>query len=230
MPTTTTTTPAGSGFRLRAPSLDRPLRVWIIGDSLMELLGPSLVNLADETGVVDAEVDFRFVSGLTRRDFFDWPAHAREQIPIRRPEVIIAMFGGNDGQDVVVDGVVVERWTPPWVEFYRGRVSEAMDAFTSGGAHLYWIGLPVMRNAVFSDHVRLMNDVYLEEAAERPLVTVVESWDHFTDENGSYSAYLLDDRGRLELMRYDDGVHFTWAGARRLAAVIVERMSEDWED
>ncbi len=31
-------------------------------------------------------------------------------------------------------------------------------------------------------------------------------------------------------MRYDDGVHFTWAGARRLAAVIVERMSEDWED
>lgn len=227
-PRTSTTAPPTQPVELRAPTGADPLDVWIIGDSLMELLGPSLVNAGADSGVVDAEVDFRFVSGLTRRDFFDWPVYAAEQLPEIQPDAVIAMFGGNDGQDAQVDGVLVEKWTPEWVEFYRGRVAEAMDVFTTEGSHVYWIALPIMANDVFSEHVQLMNDVYREEAAKRPGVTVIESWDLFTDENGNYSAYLTNDDGNLELMRYGDGVHFTWAGARRLAAAILDQMEEDW--
>ncbi len=227
--TTTAVTAAGpDGVGLRRPTAVEPLRVWIIGDSLMELLGPSLVNVADDSGVIDAQVDFRFVSGLTRKDFFDWPAHATEQIPVLRPELIVVMFGGNDGQDAMVDGELLERWTPPWVEFYRKRVAEAMDVFGSGGASVYWIGLPVMQNETFSEHVEILNAVYREEAAKRPGVALIESWDTFTDEKGQYSAYLTNDDGRLELMRYGDGVHFTWAGARRLARVILQQITDDW--
>ena len=65
-------------------------------------------------------------------------------------------------------------------------------------------------------------------SATRPAVSVVESWDLFSDESGNYSAYLTNDDGNLELMRYGDGVHFTWAGARRLAAVIFEQLQTDW--
>jgi hypothetical protein len=226
-PTTTTTAPIES-VRLRNPTVDNPLDLWIIGDSLMELLGPSIVNESEGSGVVLAAVDFRFVSGLTRRDYFDWPVYAIEQLPVVRPDVIIAMFGGNDGQDANVDGAIVERWTPEWVEFYRGRVAEAMDAFTSQGSKLYWIALPIMANDVFSEHVQLMNDVYRGEASTRPGVSIVESWDLFTDESGNYSAYLTNDSGNLELMRYGDGVHFTWAGARRLAAAIFDQIENDW--
>jgi hypothetical protein len=226
--TTTTTTLPADDFRLRRPTDDDPLRVWVIGDSLMELLGPSIVNESEDSGLVHAEVDFRFVSGLTRRDFFDWPAYAAEQLPVVQPDVVIAMFGGNDGQDANVDGIIVERWTPDWIEFYRSRVADAMDTFTSGGAHLYWIALPVMANDVFSEHVQLMNGVYREEASTRPAVSVVDTWDLFTDESGRYSAYLTNEAGNLELMRYGDGIHFTWAGARRLAAAIFQQMRNDW--
>ncbi|MGZ5382519.1 MAG: SGNH/GDSL hydrolase family protein [Acidimicrobiia bacterium] len=225
---TTSSTIPDQQVPLRTPTADDPLKVWIIGDSLMELLGPSIVNEGDQSGVIDAEVDFRFVSGLTRRDFFDWPAYAAEQLPVVQPDVVIGMFGGNDGQDANVDGVIVERWTPEWIEFYGGRVGEAMDAFTSEGSRLYWIALPIMANDLFSDHVQLMNDVYREEAAKRPAVFVIESWDLFTDESGNYSAYLASDSGTLELMRYGDGVHFTWAGAARLAAVVFDQMHSDW--
>jgi hypothetical protein len=227
-PGTSTTAPLVPVQQLRTPTVSDPLAVWIIGDSLMELLGPSLVNEGADSGVVNAEVDFRFVSGLTRRDFFDWPAYAAEQLPVVQPEVVIVMFGGNDGQDAQVDGVLLEKWTPEWVEFYRGRVAEAMDAFISEGSHVYWIALPVMASDVFSEHVQIMNNVYRAEAALRPDVTVIESWDLFTDEDGNYSAYLTNDDGNLELMRYGDGVHFTWAGARRLAAAILDRMEADW--
>ena len=227
--TTTTTTPTET-LQLRAPTAADPLEVWIIGDSLMELLGPSIVNESEASGVVEAEFDFRFVSGLTRRDYFDWPAYATEQLPVRRPEVVIAMFGGNDGQNANVDGVIVERWTPEWIEFYRSRVAEAMDTFVSEGSQVYWIALPVMANDLFSEHVELMNDVYREEAAKRPPVSVFESWDLFTDESGNYSAYLPNSDGNLELMRYGDGVHFTWAGARRLAAAVFDQMQSDWSE
>jgi hypothetical protein len=227
--TTSTTAPA-AGFQLRAPTAADPLNVWIIGDSLMELLGPSIVNESDASGVVEAAVDFRFVSGLTRRDYFDWPVYAAEQLPQIQPDVVIAMYGGNDGQNASVDGVIVERWTPEWIEFYRGRVAEAMDTFTSEGSRLYWIALPIMANDLFSEHVQLMNDVYREEAATRPNVFVIESWDLFTDEAGEYSAYLTNASGNLELMRYGDGVHFTWAGARRLAAAVLEQMQRDWSE
>lgn len=226
-PTTTTTT-ASAAFRLPTPTEDDPLRVWIIGDSLMELLGPSLVNASDESGIVDAEIDFRFVSGLTRKDFFDWPAHATEQLPVVQPDLVIAMFGGNDGQDVNIDGVLTDKFTPAWIEFYHGRVAEAMDVFTGTGSRVYWIGLPVMRNEVFSGHAEEMNQVYAEEANKRPMVKLIDSWDLFTDENGEYAAYLTNAEGNLELMRYGDGVHFTWAGARRLAALVFETMAEDW--
>ena len=225
---TTTTTEPVEDFRLRTPTAADPLNVWIIGDSLMELLGPSIVNESDGSGVVDAEVDFRFVSGLTRRDFFDWPAYAKEQLPLVQPDVVIAMFGGNDGQDANVDGVIVERWTPEWIEFYRSRVADAMDTFISEGSQLYWIALPIMANDLFSEHVQLMNDVYREEASKRSAVSVIESWDLFADESGNYSAYLTNEDGNLELMRYGDGVHFTWAGASRLAAAIFGQIQDDW--
>ncbi len=196
----------------------------------MELLGPSIVNESDDSGVVDAVVDFRFVSGLTWRDFFDWPAYAAEQLPLVQPDVVIAMYGGNDGQNANVDGVIVERWTPEWIEFYRGRVAEAMDTFISEGSMVYWIALPIMASDLFSEHVALMNEVYREEAAKRTAVSIIESWDLFTDESGNYSAYLTNAAGNLELMRYGDGVHFTWAGARRLATAVFEQMQTDWSD
>ena len=227
-PTTSTTATPVAGFQLDTPTAADPLSVWIIGDSLMELLGPSIVNESDASGVVEAVVDFRFVSGLTRRDYFDWPVYAAEQLPIVQPDVVIAMYGGNDGQNASVDGTIVERWTPEWVEFYRGRVAEAMDTFTSEGSMLYWIALPIMANDLFSEHVQLMNDVYREEAGKRPNVSIIESWDLFADESGNYSAYLTNESGNLELMRYGDGVHFTWAGARRLAAAIFDQMQSDW--
>ena len=86
----------------------------------------------------------------------------------------------------------------------------------------------MLANDLFSEHVQLMNDVYREEASKRSAVSVIESWDLFADESGNYSAYLTNEDGNLELMRYGDGVHFTWAGARRLAAAIFGQIQDDW--
>jgi hypothetical protein len=217
-PTTTTTLP-----ELRAVTAAAPLDLWIIGDSFAELFGPALVNRSTDTGLVDAEVDFRFISGLSRPDYFDWPAYIAEQLPEVTPDAAVVIFGGNDAQDVAIGGERFELGTEDWVSLYAFRVGEAMDALRSGVDRVYWVGLPIMESESFTANAQMMNAVYEAEAAERPEVTYISSFDLFKDEDGEYDAYLDGKH-----MRYADGAHFTWNGGYRLADAVLPIIQQDW--
>jgi hypothetical protein len=223
---TTTTTAAPSNLRAVTP--DDPMKLWIVGDSFVELFGPALQNDAADTGVVESEVDFRFVSGLVRSDFFDWPAHIRQRLPEVLPDAVVAMFGGNDGQPLNWNGQELQPDTPEWLEVYHTLVGEAMDTLLTGTTRVYWVGLPIMRDAAFTQRVIGFNQVYQEEAAKRPDVVYVDSFALFQDENGQYSTYLRNSSGDLLEMRTDDGAHFTWNGAYRLAWNVIGIMADDW--
>jgi len=217
--TTTTTLPA-----LRPVTPDDPLDLWIIGDSFAELFGPALVNRGSDTGVVEAAVDFRFISGLSRPDYFDWPSYIAEQLPKVTPEAAVVIFGGNDAQDVAVGGQRFDVGTDGWIDLYADRVGEAMDALLVGVDRVYWVGLPIMESETFTANVRMMNAVYEAEAIERPRVTYVSSFDLFKDASGEYNAYLDGKH-----MRYGDGAHFTWNGGYRLADEVLATIAADWE-
>lgn len=228
LPASSTTTVAGGGD-LPVPTPDDPMFLWVIGDSFMELAGPALVNDSFDTGVVESEVDFRFISGLVRSDYFDWPAHIEARMPELQPEAVVVMFGGNDGQPIWQDGREIQPDTPEWLEIYAGLVGEAMDTILAGGAErVYWLGLPIMRSEAFTERVIGFNEVYAAEAAERPRVAYVSLFELFEDENGEYSTYLRDDDGDLQEMRSDDGAHFTWPGAYRLSGYVLGVVAEDF--
>jgi hypothetical protein len=214
----TTTLPA-----LRSITGDAPLVLWIIGDSFLELFGPALVNRSLDTGVIDAEVDFRYVSGLSRPDYFDWPAYIAAELPEVNPDSVVVMFGGNDAQDVELGGERFDVGTQAWADLYAIRVAEAMDVLLTGAERVYWIGLPIMRSDRFTANAQTMNAAYESEAARRPGVTYISSFDLFKDENGGYNAYLDG-----KLMRFTDGAHFVWNGAYRLADAVLPVIAADW--
>lgn len=217
--TTTTSLPA-----LRPVTIADPLDLWIIGDSFVELFGPALVNRSTDTGVIDATVDFRFISGLSRPDYFDWPAYIAEQIPDLQPDAVVVQFGGNDAQSVAVGGERFELGTDAWVDLYALRVAETMDVLLAGTDRVYWIGLPIMESETFTANVIKMNAVYEAEAALRPHVTYVSAFDLFKDETGQFNTYLDGKH-----MRYADGAHYTWNGGYRLADALLPVLAEDWE-
>jgi lysophospholipase L1-like esterase len=223
--TPTTTTPAAD---LREVTPADPLKLWIIGDSFVELFGPALQNDAADTGVVESEVDFRFVSGLTRPDYFDWPAHIAARLPEVQPDAVVVMFGGNDGQPMYLAGGTLETETPEWFEEYHARVGAAMDLLLTGAARVYWVGLPIMRDDQFTQRVIGFNEVYQEEAARRPGVVYLDTFPLFQDENGEYSTYLKNNSGDLLEMRTDDGAHFTWNGAYRLSWFVLNKIADEW--
>ena len=77
----------------KIPTAADPLRVLIVGDSLgIDLGGPLQYDLAD-TGVVNAALDARESTGLTRPDYFNWPAELASDLKTAHPQVVVVMIG-----------------------------------------------------------------------------------------------------------------------------------------
>lgn len=223
-PVATTTTLPGR----RVVSAADPLRLFVGGDSMVGQFGPMLEQRAERSGVVEAEVIYEFESGITRPDFIDWPALLREVAAEQDPELIVLFFGGNDAQDIRVDGTWVPFGTDEWITEYSARVGGLMDELEADGREVYWMGMPIVSSDTFRERVVILNQVYESEAADHERVHYVESWSTFIGPDGEYSEYLPNDEGVVLDMRLNDGIHLTTDGAIRLAEVVYAVMAEDW--
>jgi uncharacterized protein len=215
---------------LPVPTHDDPLRLYIGGDSMAGIPGMALVNIAKDTGVIRPKLDYHISSGLCRPDFFNWPAELQSQAEALHPGAAVVMFGANDQQGVqAANGKVYAFETAGWKAEYRRRVRDVMDILFGGGVkRIYWIGQPIMPEAVFSRHMRVLNEIYRSEAHKRPGVRYVDAYSLFTTGSGAYSDYLTDDKGRLQQVREGDGTHLTYAGGMRLARVVLAAIKADW--
>jgi len=221
----TTTTVAEA----RTITASEPLRMYIGGDSMVGQFGPMLERRAEATGLVIAEVQYEFESGITRNDFVDWPARLRTVRAEQDPEVMVLFFGGNDAQDIRVDGTWVPFGTDEWLTEYRARVGALMGELVDDGRDVYWMGMPIVSSDTFRPRVETLNEIYESEAAAHDGVHFVESWSVFTGPDGGYSEYLPNADGDLVDMRLNDGVHLTTDGAIRLAAVVWPIIAAEWD-
>jgi hypothetical protein len=211
------------------PTSEHPARLWVTGDSLTERFGPSLVNAAIATGALDASREVEYSSGLTRPDFFDWPAHLTSRLDEEPTDILVFMIGANDGQPIHTEAGWVPTGTEEWATEYRRRVAETMGLLALRVPTVYWIGQPIARSADYSEKMAVMNRIYRSEAERHPNIRYVDTWDLFSDDSGAYSAYLPDASGRVVLMRAGDGIHLTPDGGDHLAAVVLQVVAEDWD-
>ena len=208
---------------LRTPTLEEPLRLWVGGDSMAQTFGESLVRLARDTRLVDPKLHYEISSGLTRPDYYDWPRALASDVVDQRSEVVVAVFGANDAQGIVLpDGTPIQQMSDPrWAHEYRRRVAAVMDQLRADDRLVVWITLPPMRDPDFDARVDRINPIYRAEAAARPWVTVVDAADALGDD-GEFADLLPDGSGGLEDVRLADGVHLTRAGGDRLAAEVLD--------
>jgi len=206
----------------------RPLRLYIVGDSMAQVFGSSLENLAEDTHLIKAKLDYKVSSGLSRPDFFDWPQRLIDQLVEYDPDATAVLFGANDGQNVRYQGKVLEVGSTAWQAAYQTRVGRAMRILTRGGRRVYWVGDPIMRNAGYRGRIAMMDRIYEAEAARHPGVTFIDTWRLMAIGKGSYAEYLHDEHGDLVLMRAPDGIHLTRAGGDRMAQSVLDVIEKDW--
>lgn len=221
--------PIGPVLRSGPATAADPLVLHIAGDSMAAQFGPALANLAEDSGLAVATVDYEFESGLTRPDFVDWPARLARAETEHDPDVVVLLFGGNDGQDIQLDGGgTASVGEPEWSAEYGSRVRAVLDQLVEDGRRVVWIGMPPVRSETFQPRVDVMNSVYESVTADVPGVEYIDVAPVFEGPDGGYSEFLPDDDGEMVDMRLNDGVHYTTAGGERLADVVWARIAEFW--
>jgi hypothetical protein len=232
-PTTTTAKPPPAKPKAKRfrPTKQRPLRVYVAGDSLSFEYGLAMGRLASDDPELEMEgaVDYHVKTGLARPDVFNWPAQLDAQMKARRPDVVVFMVGGNDDQSLQSpDGHTYRDFTEPWKFEYSRRVAAVMDQVAATGRVVVWIGIPPIRDPNRTAGYRLINALVKTQADARRDAYFVDPYPLFVDKGGNYQQYLPDDAGNLVKMRADDGIHFERAGGDRLAAATLRLLDHTY--
>jgi uncharacterized protein len=109
--------------------------------------------------------------------------------------------------------------TDQWAALYAKRIDAMIAALKSKGAPIIWVGLPAIRGTKATSDVSYLDELY-RERAERAGIIYVEIWDGFVDEDGDYAMQGPDFEGQTRRLRTADGVHFTKAGAVKVASYV----------
>lgn len=201
--------------------------VLVLGDNLAEWLAFGVERAFEDVPEIGVTDKTRLSSGLVRSEFYDW-AKAIPEILVHETKVdfIVMMLGSNDRQALRVERDTFEPRSERWRELYIQRVDAAMLALKARGVPVYWVGMPPLRGQRASADMAYLNDIYKERAA-RNGVTYVDVWNGFVDEQGQYSQFGPDFAGQIRRLRTADGVHFTSAGARKLALFVEQDLRRD---
>lgn len=216
-PGTTTTTAAKPMF-----TADKPLKIYLAGDSLMIEVGHSFTRKSESLTSVDLFKRNPVGSGFADPSKYDWPKQLSKDVGEFKPNVTVMLIGGNDKVPMTVNGVKLQPFTAEWNAEYVKRVKAGIDITTNTGAIVVWIGMPIMRSDQYSETARTLNAMYKQICDDDPAAYYLDGYKLFSDANGKYSAYLNDSSSDKQLVRESDGIHFTPAGGDRVVEAILE--------
>lgn len=214
------------------PSPSNLAKVYVVGDSDAGTFGPYLNRLLDGTNLTDTELNYKVSSGLSRPDFFDWPAELERTLPEVDPDIVVVTFGGNDAQGLAVasgeflvgDPVSNEE---EWTEEYQRRAGEAMDLLLEDDRVVIWVGIPNDDNPEVTERMSIQDRAAKAAAAERPGVIFIDTWTRFSGRDGGWAEFVIDPRdGQGKDVRAGDGFHLNETGAEILALDIAQAVRD----
>jgi hypothetical protein len=123
----------------------------------------------------------------------------------------------------VASGGTFDFHTDKWAEVYGRRVDEMIAALKLKGVPILWVGVPSLRGTKSTSDMAYLDEIY-RERAEKAGIAYVDIWDGFVDEQGRYTVQGPDFEGQTRKLRTPDGVHFTKAGAVKLASYVDQEL------
>jgi hypothetical protein len=201
------------------PKVEKALgatRLMIFGDSMATDLGNALERLYAEDpnlAIINQGVGS---SSFVRPDFFDWPKAVNDAIANNEFDVAIFLIGINDRQKMNLNGESYGSLTPEWTAEYSTRVGNVVKAIRAAGKPVIWVGLPPVEPPKLGKALIQVNDIQ-RLAAYGGGAEFVDIYERFATEEGTYTARGPDLNGNQVRMRKDDGIHYSAAGADKLA-------------
>jgi hypothetical protein len=213
--------------RLESPATRTVL---LLGDSLIVTsFGEHLETLLNEQPGIRAVRRAKSSTGLARPDFFDWMAAGREEVERHRPDVVVVIMGGNDGQGLT-DGkgkAQVQWGAAGWASAYRQRVEDFLGVLAAPGRKILWVALPTTGLKNFERKLGVIRPLLREVVSAREDALHLDTKSFFLDAKGNVLLEARVDGFRKPMrLKMDDGVHFTLAGGRYFAARVYPAVME----
>ena len=214
---------------IRTPTASSKLRVVVVGDSLAVGLGVYMERVL-RPALTRVSKQGRISTGLSRPDYFNWPDAMQQIEDAYDPDLVVVMTGVNDNQGLLTAGgrVVTPIGNYEWPRAYQARVEDFAKIAVDNGAHVVWLGLPVVKDNARWTLFRRQNDIFQRVADTTPNMTYVDVWNMFAAPDGGYSAFYHDG-GRVEEIRGSDGIHFNGLGYELVARAAVDAAIEAFD-
>ncbi len=206
------------------PTPSRPLVILDVGDSIGEDLGYGLDNVVGTSPRVRLVMAAKESSGLVDEAYYNWPAHLAADLNAYHPRLVVVMLGANDWNGLLQGSAGFPAGSAPWRRIYAERVAQMMSEATSAGAHVVWVGMPIMEDPAFSAAMAVVNSIFQAQAARHPGVVYVPTWRLFSTSSGHYLTYAPTSAGLVQV-RASDGVHIALpAGGEYVASYVVAQI------
>jgi uncharacterized protein len=198
-----------------------PRTVLILGDSLAATgFGALLERKLDAHPSIKCHRKGKSSSGLARPDFFDWFAEGKRQVELRKPDLVVVIMGGNDGQDLTRQKKGDKRvsWNgDDWPDAYRARMDEFLTTVAAPDRTVLWLGLPTMGLQSFERKLQLIRAIQ-KEAVEGAGAIYLDTTPYVSDDEGGMLTHAqVGGKGKPREIRADDRIHFTMAGSEYFA-------------
>jgi hypothetical protein len=195
-----------------------------VGDSVGNNLGYGLWNQIGGTAGLSLYLKGKASTGLSNAWYYDWPTNLTEYLHQYRPHLVIISLGANDEQGMMVNGHAQQFPTQAWRDAYLKQVLTMDRLATKAGAHVLWVGMPIMGPSGYSDGMKVLNSIYAEAARLTPGVTYLSQWSVFANSRGQFqsSAYV---NGVYSELRHVDGIHFSSPGQAVLGTYVTRQIA-----
>lgn len=192
------------------------VRIAVFGDSLADSLSRGLDDVFEDNADVAVIDRAKPDSGLVRRDVVDWASAAADYLKISKISYAVVLLGVNDRQPIREGDQSYEALSDRWRETYRTRVEALAKVFQDQKIPLIWVGTPPVRSESLTKDLAAINDI-VRDAVQKAGGIFVDAWPGFVDDRNRFVMTGPDLEGQAAKLRTADGVHFTRAGARKLA-------------
>ncbi|MHB1104093.1 MAG: SGNH/GDSL hydrolase family protein [Devosia sp.] len=191
-------------------------RLAVFGDSMAVDLAKALERLhAEDPNLVIISQGVGS-SGFVRPDFFDWNKTIGEQIAADSFDIAVVVIGINDRQTMKIDGKSFKSLTPEWTTEYTARVTDFVTQLRNANKPTIWVGLPPMEAPSYARAINQISEIQ-KLAIFSAGAEFLDIYERFATEEGKYTTHGPDLNGNRVRMRKDDGIHFSAAGADKLA-------------
>ena len=210
-------------------------KVLILGDSLIATgFGALLEKRLDAHPQVTAYRKGKSASGLARPDFFDWMAEAKRQVELRKPDLVVVLMGGNDGQDLTHRNKKAGRRVPwkheNWEASYRERMDSFLAEVSAPEREILWLGMPTMGLRSLEKKLVTIRGVQKAAVEAHDSASYLETAPMVSNDDGGMLTHAeVGPKKKKKAIRADDKIHFTMAGSQYFADAVYPGVLEALE-